>query len=279
MGVYLFVNPHLDDGVFSWGATMSRLAQQGHQVVSVTVFAGEPEADRIPPKGHAWNAKIGLDSIEPRRVEDASALTVLSPRIAAVHLDYLDVVYRWNGNVPRVIDGADKYGEPGKADEALRVDLTNTFIDLLAKYEPDAVFSVAGIARHTDHKLVSYAIREAAAIHAHEGSAVPLYLAEDLPYALDQGSVTLEEVFPGGQIEVARVPGSVHARKIAAMHEYGSQLSLFAPYMTRPWTEVFQDHASQAAADGSFGERYVAYAVAERALPSVNTLMSGLTLS
>jgi LmbE family N-acetylglucosaminyl deacetylase len=68
------LSPHLDDGVLSLGAAMSRWARKGARVELVTVFACEPES--TAPAG-GWDARAGHategESARARREEDRRA--------------------------------------------------------------------------------------------------------------------------------------------------------------------------------------------------------------
>ena len=65
------VSPHLDDAVFSLGATLAEAAASGIDVVNVTVFAGVPESNELPSW---WDRKAGFlshgEAARRRRLED-----------------------------------------------------------------------------------------------------------------------------------------------------------------------------------------------------------------
>jgi LmbE family N-acetylglucosaminyl deacetylase len=68
------VSPHLDDAVFSVGATLAEAAAAGVDVVNVTVFAGVPDSNRAPG---SWDRQARFssdgDAARRRRAEDARA--------------------------------------------------------------------------------------------------------------------------------------------------------------------------------------------------------------
>jgi LmbE family N-acetylglucosaminyl deacetylase len=72
------VSPHLDDAVFSLGATMARASRLGSQVRIVTVFAGEPGLDT---KAGWWDRRAGFSSAKhayaARREEDRHACALI----------------------------------------------------------------------------------------------------------------------------------------------------------------------------------------------------------
>ena len=73
------LSPHLDDGVFSLGATIARAARGGAHVEVLTVFAGDPESSR--PAGD-WDRQAGFstegEAAVARRREDRRACSLLS---------------------------------------------------------------------------------------------------------------------------------------------------------------------------------------------------------
>ncbi len=81
------VSPHLDDAVFSLGASMSALRSAGVDVSVVTVFAGDP-ADQGPASYHDLLRGVNTvaEACTSRRAEDTAA---------CVHLD---VVPQWADN-------------------------------------------------------------------------------------------------------------------------------------------------------------------------------------
>ena len=74
----LVVSPHLDDAVFSLGATMARAARTGARVDVVTVFAGDPESTRT---ASGWDRRAGFategEAASARRSEDLEACRIV----------------------------------------------------------------------------------------------------------------------------------------------------------------------------------------------------------
>ncbi len=77
----IVLSPHLDDGVFSLGATIACAARSGAQVTVLTVFAGDPAS--CTPAG-AWDREAGFrtegEAAAARRSEDRRACAILSAR-------------------------------------------------------------------------------------------------------------------------------------------------------------------------------------------------------
>lgn len=70
----VILSPHLDDGVFSLGATALAQRAAGASVRIVTAFANDPESDAAATE---WDVRSGFDSVQDsalaRRREDALA--------------------------------------------------------------------------------------------------------------------------------------------------------------------------------------------------------------
>jgi LmbE family N-acetylglucosaminyl deacetylase len=75
------LSPHLDDAVFSLGASIADAVSRGADVAIVTAFAGDP-ARRDEPS--AWDRRAGfrtsLEALEARRAEDRRACSALGAR-------------------------------------------------------------------------------------------------------------------------------------------------------------------------------------------------------
>jgi LmbE family N-acetylglucosaminyl deacetylase len=75
----IVLSPHLDDAVFSLGATIAREARTGVQVTVLTVFGGDPESST---RAGDWDRDAGFategEAVASRRREDHRACSVLS---------------------------------------------------------------------------------------------------------------------------------------------------------------------------------------------------------
>ena len=87
------VSPHLDDAVFSLGATLAEAARKEMAVINLTVFAGDPSSGARPSN---WDRKAGFPSAgaaaRARRAEDAAACALVG--MTPVWLPFLDHPYR-----------------------------------------------------------------------------------------------------------------------------------------------------------------------------------------
>jgi LmbE family N-acetylglucosaminyl deacetylase len=73
-GRIVVLSPHLDDGVFSLGASIARAARDGASVKVVTVFGNDPDSDRAAAP---WDSTCGFrsegEAAAARREEDKRA--------------------------------------------------------------------------------------------------------------------------------------------------------------------------------------------------------------
>jgi len=220
----LAVSPHFDDAALSVGAT---IAAARTDVVVCTVFAGLPQPPLSEPAGefHALCA-LGDEAVAVRRAEDRAAHALLGARV--VHWDFLDAIYRRRGNGWLVehlgshLDAATLF-EPELTDE-----IAAALRELVRSLRPAEVWTCAAIGDHVDHRAVLAASRAACA-----AEAVPLYLWEDLPYAVGR---------PAPSIETALVsqPADL-AAKLDAIACYGSQLGML--FGETDWRTVLAEHA------------------------------------
>ncbi len=161
--VYLFLCPHLDDGVLSCGGFIHQLAAAGARVILATVFT----ADASEARHLTWLARRNLDAWqlgdEPfavRRKEDDRAAFVIGAE--AVHLGFLDAMFR--------LDPSGKPFYPHQMvevalcpeDEHLTGPLVQQALRRLAEQlnlpTDVRIFSPLGAGGHVDHILVRRAV-------------------------------------------------------------------------------------------------------------------------
>lgn len=139
------VSPHLDDAVFSAGATLSALADSGWEVVVLTCFtASVPDP---PPFALSTQLDKGLDAsvdyLALRRDEDAAACAVLGA--TPVHLPLPEAPHRGYTSAPDLFAGVhDDDGVRGPLADALAPHLDGA----------DLVLAPQGIGDHADHRVV-----------------------------------------------------------------------------------------------------------------------------
>ena len=206
------VSPHLDDAVFSLGATVAALAVHGLSVTAVTVFAGDPGCDL--PAGES-NRRAGFATVgeaaRTRRKEDARACALL-------------------GMTPRWL--------PFNDDEAFERDPDVVATALgSALADADLVLVPGAPLQHPDHRLTTDLVLALPHLHERIGLYVEQpYTAWRLlgpsvlrraPRSLLAGREAAVEV-PDGDVRWSRSPATVscYRRKLRALGAYRSQLTV-----------------------------------------------------
>jgi LmbE family N-acetylglucosaminyl deacetylase len=196
------LSPHLDDAVFSLGATMSRLGRAGAEVTALTVFGGDPES--LEPAG-PWDRWTGFrtaaEAAATRRVEDRKACSLLGA--TPIWHSFADVQYD---------DGSDDS------------DLVRALEESLPR--ADTLLVPGFPLTHPDHARLAPTVLRSGVFPG----TVALYA--ELPYALWEDSPTvpepLRELVPDG-VTWRGVDAGLRdlVRKVLACRAYGSQVPCF----------------------------------------------------
>lgn len=195
MNGVVVVSPHLDDAVFSAGATIAALGE----VSVVTVFAGDP----LPEQSTGWDRASGFSSsseaMAARRDEDLAALDALGA--SAIHLGLLD----------------NQYG--GCSPEAVIESLHRE----IARLTPDLVIGPLGVG-HPDHVTTREALLA-------DPPPCDLWLYADLPYCTyrwrGESRTHRRLRREGHHLDVAHPRLGNSQAKLTAIGRYRSQASLF----------------------------------------------------
>ena len=198
----LAVSPHLDDAVFSAGASLARLADAGHEVTVLTCFtASVPD-----PTGFALACQTDkglapdVDYMALRRAEDRTATAVVGAR--PVHLPLREAPHRGYDSAPALFAGV-------RPDDVVWQDV----LEALRSYDADLWLGPRGLGSHVDHLQV---VRAVAALGR------PTLWWRDAPYALKAPDATPSPALPSGLVEVA-LPED-RARRGDACACYATQL-------------------------------------------------------
>lgn len=193
------VSPHLDDAVFSAGATLAALAATGARVEVVTVFTATVPS----PRGFALACQTDkgipsqVDYMALRRREDVRACEAIGA--LAVHLGLPEAPHRGYGSAADLFAGA-------REDDRVWQDVAAVLVPLLR--DADLVLTCQGVGAHVDHLQVLRALGER-----------PDARWRDLPYGLrtDAGPP------PPSHVAESPEPAAL-AAKLAGCSAYGSQL-------------------------------------------------------
>ncbi len=179
----LAVSPHLDDAVFSAGATLARLVDAGHEVTVLTCFtASVPD-----PAGFALACQTDkglapdVDYMALRRAEDRGATEVIGAR--PVHLPLREAPHRGYDSAPALFAGV-------RRDDVVWQDV----LAALHPYDADLWLGPQGLGSHVDHLQV---VRAVAAL------GWPTLWWRDAPYALKAPGAAPSPDLPDGLVEVA----------------------------------------------------------------------------
>ena len=185
----LVISPHLDDGVFSLGASLRYAARKGADVTVLTVFAGDPAS--TAPAGW-WDAQGGFrtagEAATARRAEDAAACRHLAATPCWLPLPDL------------------QYGPPGEAA------VTTALLPYL-RWE-GLTLSPGFPLEHDDHALVNHIVRE------HRPNSAPLFLYAEQPYLLWEATDAGHGWSRPGATVADRVA------KLRACRAYASQIAI-----------------------------------------------------
>ena len=198
----LAVSPHLDDAVFSAGASLARLVDAGHDVTVLTCFtASVPD-----PTGFALACQTDkglapeVDYMALRRAEDRAATAVVGA--SPVHLPLREAPHRGYDSAPALFAGV-------RTDDVVWQDV----LEALRSYDADLWLGPRGLGSHVDHLQV---VRAVAALGR------PTLWWRDAPYALKAPDATPSPDLPSGLVEVA-LPED-RARRGDACACYATQL-------------------------------------------------------
>lgn len=223
----VYLSPHLDDAVLSCGAAIHQQRAAGHRVLVITIFAGQPVASDLSPfallQHQHWGNPARPAAL--RRAEDAAALTYLDSE--ALHLEYLDCVYRYGPDRRWLYTGEDAlWAEPHPADPVAQDgarSLASRLVGILPAKEEAIVCAPLSVGHHVDHQIVHSAARRLMEI----GYRVTFY--EDYPYAEQPGKLeTALTVIGGREWSVELIPLGVAnvAAQVFALGYYRSQMSV-----------------------------------------------------
>jgi LmbE family N-acetylglucosaminyl deacetylase len=225
---HIYLSPHLDDVVLSCAGNVAQQAAAGDEVLVVTVFAGDPDLERLSPFARILHQLWG-DPPAPvavRRAEDRAVMRRLG--VSYVHLGFLDAIYRGDPAAPPYGDLYALFGPPSPLDEPLVEQMVAFLKPLLYGLGLTILYAPLAVGHHVDHQLVN-----AAALRLSLEGAPRLCFYEDFPYAAglapqhDPDSVTAAQARLGGEWLAETVAIDLTA-KIETTLLYRSQIvSLF----------------------------------------------------
>jgi LmbE family N-acetylglucosaminyl deacetylase len=222
---HIYLSPHLDDAVMSCGGTIHQQASNGDQVQVITIFAGEYLDGTPSPFAQVQHDYWGNPPrpMPLRRAEDTAALMLLGAD--AVHLDYLDAVYRAGPDGEWLYADEEALWQKVHPADPLAEDggqrLVSGLESVIPPPDEGTVYAPLGVGQHVDHQLVHLAARKLQA----RGYRMAFY--EDYPYAIEPGATDLAVAVAGAEAwqvdTVALAPENLGA-KVSALSYYRSQM-------------------------------------------------------
>ncbi len=221
----IYLAPHLDDGVLSCGGAIHHQVAAGELVLVITLFAGDPPADRRLSAFAQDQPAHRTGTPQPvalRRAEDLAALALLGAK--ARHLAFLDAIYRGGpGGVWLYDDLARLLGEAQPGDPVTPEALAEAVAACLPGDGPLTLYAPLAIGRHVDHLLV----HQAARLLSEWGHSLAFY--EDYPYAETPGALAAALAAAGAEdwpVEIVALSPADLSAKVQALGYYHSQLAV-----------------------------------------------------
>ena len=210
MPTALLISPHLDDAVFSCGASVALLLDRGWEVVVATAFT----RSRHPATGFALENQRDkgfnddVDYMALRRGEDAEALTRLGAE--ARHLDLPEAPMRGYEDAKALFG-------PYVAMDDVDPALSGAITDLIGELRPTLLMGPSALGGHVDHRRVLDAVFETTGDHA-------TVFWRDVPYVIRHPHATLDSRLVVLDEFAVTVDGALE-RKVEAAGLYASQLN------------------------------------------------------
>ncbi|WP_327325231.1 PIG-L family deacetylase [Streptomyces sp. NBC_01210] len=261
------LSPHLDDTALSCGAATAAAASAGTDVVSVTVFDGEPQG-QLSAAAREFHHACGLgdDAMSHRRAEDDAALARLG--VVPVRLGLAEALYRRDAaGDPRYPGGQDIFGpgfgpgcgtaaddpggdaaapDPYGLEPDVVAEVARRLTSLPAVREAELLLAPLAVGGHVDHRITAAAARQLDR---------PLLWYEDIPYALfDRCRGWQKTLRPAGPF-VHRASTADWAAKLDAIDCYVSQHPVLWEEPDRR-RQVLTAYGTSVGADAAPAERY-----------------------
>lgn len=216
---YIFLAPHLDDGVLSCGEIIAKLVLENHEVTLATFFTGTPQKTFLSPaaKQYHSNCFLGDDSMTFRKGEDINACSILG--CIPKHLDLLECLYRRNVSGEYLYPSLDNIYHVEPTDTIIKDQIEALLLGMLNDY--DVAFAPLGLGDHSDHLIISSAMRS---ISKKISCRVLFY--EEVPYICYEDEIIPKEKVRGMKRIPIVVSNNHWEKKLNAVLCYRSQLHI-----------------------------------------------------
>lgn len=247
---YIYISPHLDDVSLSCSGTLCRQKAQGLNILTVTLFAGEPQPPFSPFAQSVHSSWQTLEDrpYQVRKEEERKAMTMLG--VDYLWLDWLEILYR----DPELSDISDLFCEPDATavhahDASIFATLCFWLTDLSLAYSHAQIVVPLGLGWHRDHSLAFQAALDRLD-HNH------LLFFEDFPYATYYSGEELKEyVRPYNMIPIEVDISKCLELRIAASEAYQSQIPTFY-YAAPSFRDLIREYTLAVGEQCCFAERF-----------------------
>lgn len=248
----VYLSPHLDDAVLSCGGSIRRQTQAGRGVLVLTIFAGSPSRPNISPLAAQLHVRWGglaNPMAAVRRREDDEAIGLLGAH--CWHLEYLDAIYRHDGDSFLYERDEDLFGSLHRSDLELATRVADSILETCSGQQPGVVAPL-GVGNHVDHQL----LREA--VLTLQGRFPEVVFYEDYPYVEVPGALTraLEGIcVDTWRSQIRGFDEECLTAKIDAIATYASQIHILFESAEMMATRV-RDYTAALGSEQDYGERY-----------------------
>ena len=218
----VLISPHLDDAIYSCGATIHNLTKKNKTVCVVTVFSGLPEFGELSEFAADIHERWQQDTenaehpVLVRQREDTNACKLLGADF--IHLNYLDCIYRKNQDQWLYDSEESLFGPLHEEDSKLSLTIQEEISELDGIGPETNIYAPLALGEHVDHNLVYQSMKNS------EFQNIHFY--EDYPYA-ENYPLLDEEI--GQRLSKSEFPVNLEdvESRIQAMGKYESQISTF----------------------------------------------------
>lgn len=209
---WIYLSPHLDDGVLSCGGLIREQTLSRTQVEIWTVCSGDPPAGSLSPFANLQHTQwgTGKDASIIRRAEDIAACQIIGARHR--HFPFLDCIYRQSKDGSWLYPSEESIFGQLSVEDAAMIYTLQTFLATILKHD-DVMVIPLSIGNHVDHQMVRIAV---------ESLGRPLLYYADLPYVIKQPEKVIE-----------------------ATYNFNSQLYNFSLLALASWQKSVQAYRSQ----------------------------------
>ena len=212
---WIYISPHLDDGVLSAGGLIHDQSRAGQHVEIWTLVCGFAPAGELSPLAQVlhfqWGFTSADETVHKRRQEDDFAAMHVGAWV--LHFEgFPDCIYRRDSD-GQPLYPMDVFAEMQPADADLPGKMTAALAKLLQP--EDVVVCPLAIGGHVDHRIVRKAV---------EGLGRPLLYFVDVPYVLNHPE-ELEPATRSMQPETHQISEKGLQAWVKGIEQYKSQLS------------------------------------------------------